>query len=243
MGSLHYGCSVCIIVTRPSRPSLLLSSRSAAAHHIKDVFTLMPPPHPPQAIQTVGINKSSGQQLVQLINVVFTQLCEPPPQAIQTIGIIKSSGRRLLQLINDILDAAKMKQGELVIKHERVNVRQLMGDVFDITQTLVTKHVKLVNEVRLHGTWVQGRMGSWVHAWASSLTSRRNWSPSTSSWSMRYGRMTAWTHGRPHGVSAWPHGRMHGRMATSKHGSMVAWSHLCMAACAHGQAPSHQLVM
>ena len=108
---------------------------------------------------------------------MFTQVWNPPPpppQAIQTIGIIKSSGRRLLQLINDILDAAKMKQGELVIKHERVNVRQLMGDVFDITQTLVTKHVKLVNEVRPHG-----RMCAWTAAW--------------------HDRMGAWTYGRwPH---------------------------------------------
>ena len=41
-------------------------------------------------------------------------------QAIQTISTIKMSGKRLLQLINDILDAAKMKQGGLVIKHEQV---------------------------------------------------------------------------------------------------------------------------
>ena len=60
-------------------------------------------------------------------------------QAVQTISIIKSSGRRLLQLINDILDAAKMKQGELVIKHDKVNIRSLISDVFDLTQTPVTK--------------------------------------------------------------------------------------------------------
>jgi signal transduction histidine kinase len=39
------------------------------------------------------------------------------------------SGKRLLQLINDILDAAKMKQGTLVIKHERVDLRRLVCDV------------------------------------------------------------------------------------------------------------------
>ena len=32
------------------------------------------------------------------------------------------SGKRLLQLINDILDAAKMKQGGLVIKHQQVGL-------------------------------------------------------------------------------------------------------------------------
>ncbi len=41
-------------------------------------------------------------------------------QAIQTISTVKLSGKRLLQLINDILDAAKMKQGIMVIKHEKV---------------------------------------------------------------------------------------------------------------------------
>ena len=30
------------------------------------------------------------------------------------------SGMRLLQLINDILDAAKMKQGGVIIKHQQV---------------------------------------------------------------------------------------------------------------------------
>ena len=48
----------------------------------------------------------------------------PPPhsctQASAIIGTIKVSGKRLLHLINDVLDAAKMKQGKLVIMHERV---------------------------------------------------------------------------------------------------------------------------
>ncbi len=38
-----------------------------------------------------------------------------------TINTIKLSGKRLLQLINDILDAAKMKQGGIVIKHEQAS--------------------------------------------------------------------------------------------------------------------------
>ncbi len=43
-------------------------------------------------------------------------------QTMQTVATIKMSGRRLLQLINDILDAAKMKQGGIVIKQEEVCV-------------------------------------------------------------------------------------------------------------------------
>ena len=57
--------------------------------------------------------------------VIFPSLTPLPPpsvalQAIQTIATVKMSGKRLLQLINDILDAAKMKQGGLVIKHQQV---------------------------------------------------------------------------------------------------------------------------
>ena len=36
------------------------------------------------------------------------------------VGTIKVSGKRLLHLINDVLDAAKMKQGKLIIMHEKV---------------------------------------------------------------------------------------------------------------------------
>ncbi len=43
-----------------------------------------------------------------------------------TINTIKLSGKRLLQLINDILDAAKMKQGGIVIKHDKVGNPSLL---------------------------------------------------------------------------------------------------------------------
>ena len=64
-----------------------------------------------------------------LIRAYFPQILSPitpllPPsvalQAIQTIATVKMSGKRLLQLINDILDAAKMKQGGVIIKHQQV---------------------------------------------------------------------------------------------------------------------------
>lgn len=45
---------------------------------------------------------------------------ELEPSVKNTIEIIKLSGKRLLQLINDILDAAQMRKGNLVIK--RVSV-------------------------------------------------------------------------------------------------------------------------
>ena len=36
------------------------------------------------------------------------------------LQVVVLSAKRLLQLINDVLDAAKLKQGTMVIKHERV---------------------------------------------------------------------------------------------------------------------------
>ena len=57
-----------------------------------------------------------------------------PVQAIQTISTIKMSGKRLLQLINDILDAAKMKQGGLVIKHQQVGRRR--GGTYGVVEAI-----------------------------------------------------------------------------------------------------------
>ncbi len=70
-----------------------------------------------------------------------------PEKAMSTVSTIKLSGKRLLQLINDILDAAKMKQGGIVIKHEQVDVCALMKDVTDIAKSLVNRKVTLVNKV------------------------------------------------------------------------------------------------
>ncbi|KAG2440769.1 hypothetical protein HXX76_003625 [Chlamydomonas incerta] len=70
-----------------------------------------------------------------------------PDKAVKTISTVKLSGKRLLQLINDILDAAKMKQGMLVIKHEKVDIRRLVSDVLDLSLPLVRKGVRLINNV------------------------------------------------------------------------------------------------
>ncbi|GAX79210.1 hypothetical protein CEUSTIGMA_g6650.t1 [Chlamydomonas eustigma] len=71
-----------------------------------------------------------------------------PEKAVQSISTVKLSGKRLLQLINDILDAAKMKQGILVIKHEKVDIKRLVSDVLDLSLPLVRKGVRLVNNVQ-----------------------------------------------------------------------------------------------
>ncbi len=55
----------------------------------------------------------------------------------KTLGSIKTSGSRLLNLINDILDAASMRRGTLVIRHEKVNLSELVDDVIDLCTPLV----------------------------------------------------------------------------------------------------------
>jgi signal transduction histidine kinase len=51
--------------------------------------------------------------------------------------IVRTSGARLLALINDVMDAATLRQHRLVLKQERLELRQLVGDVVDLTRSLV----------------------------------------------------------------------------------------------------------
>ena len=71
-------------------------------------------------------------QAIKTLLYILTLTLAPSPavrcQAIKTISTVKMSGKRLLQLINDILDAAKMKQGAIVIKHERVSSGVGLGE-------------------------------------------------------------------------------------------------------------------
>lgn len=63
------------------------------------------------------------------------------------IYIVRTSGARLLALINDVMDAAALRQHRLVLKQERLELRQLVGDVSDLTRSLVDNEVALRNEV------------------------------------------------------------------------------------------------
>jgi signal transduction histidine kinase len=53
--------------------------------------------------------------------------------------IVRTSGARLLALINDVMDAATLRQRRLVLKQERLQLRQVVGDVVDLTQSLVSE--------------------------------------------------------------------------------------------------------
>eukprot|EP00798_Chlamydomonas_sp_ICE-L_P018021 gene18021-24433_t len=51
------------------------------------------------------------------------------------------------KLINDVLDAATLKQGTMVIKHEKVNIKRVVSDVLALCSPLMKKGVRLVNKV------------------------------------------------------------------------------------------------
>lgn len=53
--------------------------------------------------------------------------------------IVRTSGARLLALINDVMDAATLRQHRLVLKQERLELRQVVGDVVDLTRSLVRR--------------------------------------------------------------------------------------------------------
>lgn len=63
------------------------------------------------------------------------------------IYIVRTSGARLLALINDVMDAAALRQHRLVLKQERLDLRQVVGDVTDLTRSLVDNDVSLKNDV------------------------------------------------------------------------------------------------
>ena len=63
------------------------------------------------------------------------------------IYIVRTSGARLLALINDVMDAAALRQHRLVLKQERLDLRQVVGDVSDLTRSLVDNDVSLRNDV------------------------------------------------------------------------------------------------
>lgn len=55
------------------------------------------------------------------------------------IYVVRTSGARLLALINDVMDAAALRQQRLVLLQERLGLRQVVGDVTDLTRSLVRR--------------------------------------------------------------------------------------------------------
>lgn len=67
------------------------------------------------------------------------QSVDDKAQLIDCIEKIKSSSDYLLGLINDILDMSKIESGNVVIKHERIDIYSLLTDVADIVQPQAEK--------------------------------------------------------------------------------------------------------
>jgi PAS domain S-box-containing protein len=57
------------------------------------------------------------------------------PRHDEFVGHILGSGRHLLQLIDDVLDLAKIEAGKLVLRPERVRLRQVVDEVCSIVST------------------------------------------------------------------------------------------------------------
>lgn len=57
------------------------------------------------------------------VSTIFFGILTSVMQAVaSTIGVIKLSGKRLMQLINDLLDAAQLRKGQLVLKFAFLSV-------------------------------------------------------------------------------------------------------------------------
>ncbi|MGI6544107.1 MAG: ATP-binding protein [Limnochordia bacterium] len=64
------------------------------------------------------------------------------------LQLIVQSGQRLTRLVNNILDFERLRHGDITLKWEEVDLRQLVGVVFSLSQPLVgSKSIVLQNEV------------------------------------------------------------------------------------------------
>jgi signal transduction histidine kinase len=71
---------------------------------------------------------------------LLANCCGPLSESVRKqLFIVRTSGARLLALINDVMDAATLRQHRLVLKQERLELRQLVGDVVDLTRSLVSE--------------------------------------------------------------------------------------------------------
>jgi len=63
---------------------------------------------------------------------------------------IKNSGNTLLTLINDIIDIAKIEAGQLNIKHEHINIRPVLKELFATAKEIKNRLGKNDIEIKLH---------------------------------------------------------------------------------------------
>ncbi|GAB4816203.1 hypothetical protein N2152v2_003249 [Parachlorella kessleri] len=85
--------------------------------------------------------------IIGLSNTLLTDVGGMDADAQKTVSTIHNSGCRLLNLINDILDAAALKKGTLVVQQGKVNLKNVTDDVLDLTQPLAKPGVSVSNRI------------------------------------------------------------------------------------------------
>ncbi|MBP1157330.1 ATP-binding protein [Paenibacillus sp. PvR098] len=69
------------------------------------------------------------------------------PEQKKQLSVIVSTGKRLSSLINDIIDFAKLKNGDIVLKRDAVDFHSVAHSVLEITQHLIgKKDIRFVKE-------------------------------------------------------------------------------------------------
>jgi signal transduction histidine kinase len=72
-------------------------------------------------------------------------------------GDIERSGRHLLALINQVLDLAKIESGKLALKHEPINLADVLTQSLNLLKLKADeKHIGLIFDNRLDGAQVDG---------------------------------------------------------------------------------------
>lgn len=84
--------------------------------------------------------------IIGLSNSLLMDL-EPSGETARTVATIRNSGARLLNLINDILDAAALRKGRLVVGRNRVILQHAVQDVLELTMPLAKPGVRVLNRV------------------------------------------------------------------------------------------------
>lgn len=70
-----------------------------------------------------------------------------PETALKMLKIIHSSGQQLASLVNDILDAAAIQAGALVLKNDLVQLHEITGGVIDLLSPMSPHSVRMINGV------------------------------------------------------------------------------------------------
>ncbi|WP_025027216.1 diguanylate cyclase [Caldalkalibacillus mannanilyticus] len=80
-----------------------------------------------------------------------------PDKAVNQLQMVVNSGKRLENLIDDILDFSKLKNQDIVLREQMVDIKQLTSVIMTISKTLLAeKQLTLVNQIPDHLALVKG---------------------------------------------------------------------------------------